>query len=256
MHGLALVAFVCAFAAAQWTVALAAGAAGGLYPAGLLLLVLLAVGAFVGSLRERRQAAQRFYLVLSMVPILAIARLAFSDTPIPLLDPLLVYLLLAVAMLSLRQSAGADVPGPRWSPRSFLRALPFGLAVAAGLAILALVLPIPASAVPEGPPWLPVLVLGPVALLDEFWFRGLLQGEAARLTSAPVAWIAVAVMFAAYGVPFGTPAALLFRAGYGVLLGALAMRRDNLPITLVARIGFVLAVLAVNAGLAGTALFV
>ena len=95
-----------------------------------------------------------------------------------------------------------------------------------------------------------------MALLDEFWFRGVLQGTLARATSAEWGWLGTAVLFVAYGAPFGNGITLLFRMAYGLAFGALAMRRENLPVSLVARTVMTVALLALSPGLAGTSLIV
>ena len=252
---LLLTGFVAAFAVLQGTATLTEGAQGPIYPASLVLLAVLSGGLFLASFAEARPAAQRAYVLLAVLPILTLARLAFAQTVVSLLDPLLVYLLLAVTLLALRPSIGPWPAVPARGRRTLMRALVLGGTLAAGVTALGFALPLPQSAVVESP-WLSALVLVPVALLDEFWFRGILQGSVAQVTSAPSGWIGVAVLFASYGEPFGPPSALLFRIALGLVLGALAMRRENLPATLVARAALTLGLLVVSPGLAGTSLLV
>lgn len=250
-----LAAFVAAYAVLDGVVTFFAGTPGLPYGAVLLVLAALAGGMFFASLVERRPAAQRCYLVLSILPILTLTRFAFSGNPIVLLDPLLVYLLLALALVALRSAAGSEPEVPALGRRGILRSLGLGLSLAAAITLLGFVLPLGGGPASE-PPWLLALVLAPAALLDEFWFRGILQGSIARVTSAPSGWIATVVLFAAYGEPFGTATALLFRVGLGLTFGALAMRRENVPVTLVARTALTVGLLALNPGLAATSLLV
>ncbi len=252
---LLLTSFVAAYAVLQGVLALSAGAASEAYAVSVILLALLAAAMFLPSLADPRAAAARGYVVLSILPVLTVARIAFGGASTPLVGPLLVYLLLAVTVLALRPSPGVPSELPVLGRRQLARALALGGALAAGITILAFFLPFPVGTV-DGPPWLPALLFAPVALLDELWFRGILQGSIARLTSAPSGWIATAVLFAAYGEPFGTPSTLLFRIALGLAFGALAMRRENLPVTLVARTAITAALLALSPGLAATSLLV
>ncbi len=222
----------------------------------LILLVLLGAGVFVGSLLEVGAAGQWFYLTLSILPGLTIARLAFAALPQPILDPLFAYLLLAGTILVLGPHPEAIVGARRLRREHLLRALPIGGALAAGLVALGLVLPLEGGPIPQGPVWFPILVLAPAAFLDELWFRGILQGAVARVTSAPGGWLATVVLFAAYGSPFSTLSAILVRLGVGVVLGALAIRRENVPAVLIARPLVVAALVALSPGLAGTSVLV
>lgn len=249
-----LAAFVCGYGIAAAFLALSADGPSTLYPGGLLLLVLLGAGVFVGNLLDPRTTGQRFYLGLSIVPGLTVARLAFRGMPPEILDPLFVYLLLAVTVLVFRQTTGAPSGLRELTRDQWARALPLGGALAVGLAILGIVLYAPGGFASGGPAWIPVLVVAPVAFLDEFWFRGLLQRALASVTSTKWGWLATSAIFAAYGAPFCTPATFAFRAAYGLALGALAMRRENLPVVLLARTGMVVAIAALNPSLVGTGL--
>ena len=255
-YGLATIAVVCGYGAAEAMLAFPAGGSLEVYGGGLVLLVLLAAATFIGSLGERRGGSQRFYLTLSLLPVLTIARLAFKNLPVGLLDPLLVYLLLAIALVSSRPTMRVrlEIRGFTW--RRLARAVLLGAILATALAILALLLPVQGTAPSEVAPWLVALALVPVALLDEVWFRGILQTSVSRVTAAPSAWVATAILFAAYGAPFSTPAGLVFRTGYGFLLGVLAIRQENLPITLVARTAMVAILAVLSPAVVGSGLLV
>ena len=253
---LLLAAFVCGYGIAAALLTLSIEGPGAAYPGGLVLLVLLGAGVFVGTLLDTREPAQRFYLALSIVPGLSVARLAFKGMPPEILDPLFVYLLLAVTVLVFRQTTGMPSGLRQLSRAEWARALPLGAELAAGLGILGIVLFGPGGSTAGGPVWISVLVVAPVAFLDEFWFRGILQRGLASVTSAKWGWLATAVLFAAYGAPFATPATFLFRCAYGLAFGALAMRRENLPVVFLARTGMAVAIAAFNPGLVGNALIV
>ncbi len=255
-YGWALGAFVAAYALVEMGVALSVVGPGPFYPAGLALLVLLSAAAFLGSLLQPRKAGQRFYLALSLVPALTVARLAFAGNAVSVLDPLLVYLLLAVTVFAFRQSTEVRSEFRGLTGRQLARSLPLGVALAAAITIFGVVLPLPTAALPVADPWISVLIVAPMALLDEFWFRGLLQGGLAGATTARWGWIATVALFVAYGAPFGAWPTVVFRLGYGVVLGALAMRRENLPVTLTARTAMAVALAALVPGLVGTGLLV
>lgn len=244
------------YGVAEAILAFRANASLGAYGAALVLLVLLAAVTFIGSLRESRAAGQRFYLALSLLPILTIARMALSDLPLSFLDPLLVYLLLAIALVSSRPTMGIRLELRGLRGRRLARVVLLGAVLAIALAVLALLLPLGGSAPPAVTPLLWALALAPVALLDEIWFRGILQASISRVTAGPSGWIATAAIFAAYGAPFSTPAGFLFHAAYGFLLGALAVRRDNLPITLLARTAMVVVLALLNPALFGSGVLV
>lgn len=254
--GAVLASFVLGYGVAGASLLLAAQGVDALLPEGLALLVLLSGAMFVGGILEPRKNAQVFYLALSVVPALTLARMGFGVTVQFIIDPLLVYLLLAVTILVLRQSIGARPEARGLTRRQTLRALPLGVALAAGFTVLGTLLPVAGATASAGPSWVPLVVLAPVALLDEFWFRGVLQGTLARATSAEWGWLGTAVLFVAYGAPFGNGITLLFRMAYGLAFGALAMRRENLPVSLVARTVMTVALLALSPGLAGTSLIV
>ena len=256
VYGLVTLAVVCAYAAAAALIALPRGGSLEAYGVGLVLLVLLAAVTFICSLREPRGGGQRFYLTLSLLPVLTIARLAFADLPLGVLDPLFVYLLLAIALLSARPTMRIRLEIRNFTGRQLSRAVLLGAVLAAALAILAILLPIPMGAPPEVAPPVLAFALAPVALLDELWFRGILQPSVAQVTATPLGWIATAAVFTAYGVPFSTPAGIAFRAGYGLLLGVLAIRRDNLPIPLVARTAMVAILALLSPAILGSGMLV
>jgi hypothetical protein len=251
-----LAAFVVGYGAAAAFLILSVEGPSALYPGGLVLLVLLGAGVFVGNLLDRRKSGQRFYLALSIIPGLTVARLAFTGMPPEILNPLFVYLLLAVTVLVFRQTTGTPSGLRELTRDQWARALPLGGALAVGLAILGILLFAPGGWASGTRAWIPVLIVAPVAFLDEFWFHGLFQRGLAGVTSAKWGWIATAAIFAAYGAPFCTPATFAFRSAYGLALGALAMRRENLPVVLLARTGMVVAIAALNPGLVGSGLLV
>ncbi|HYM40905.1 MAG TPA: CPBP family glutamic-type intramembrane protease [Thermoplasmata archaeon] len=254
--GWVLAGFVGAYALAGTLLALSLAGLGDFLVPGMAFLVLLCVGVFAGSLLDARRTAQRFYLALSLVPSLSIARLAFLGVSVPIFDPLFVYLLFAVALLAFRQSTGSGQAPGRMSRRQVPRALILGSGLAAAFAILGVVLPLASGPVTPLPLWMSLPILAPIALLDELWFRGFLQQGLAGATTARQGWLATAVLFVAYGAPFGTPTVLLFRAAFGVTLGALAMRPVNLPAALVARTVMAVALVALAPGLSGASLIV
>ncbi len=255
-YHIVLASFVGLYGLVGAMLALGLAGAPAAYVEGLILLVLLASAVFLGSLLEGRRTEQRFYLALSMIPGLTIARLAFEGLTVSILDPLFTYLLLAGTLLVLRPTIGATL-GVRGSRRHrLLIALPLGGGLAAAFAILGLVVPLQGGPAPSAPTWFLVFILAPVALLDEFWFRGILQGELAGATSASWGWLATAGIFAAYGAPFATPSTFLFRLGYGVVLGTLAIHRENVPAVMVARTAMVVALVALSPALASTSILV
>jgi membrane protease YdiL (CAAX protease family) len=79
------------------------------------------------------------------------------------------------------------------------------------------------------------VVAGPVAFLDELWFRGFLQARIGSVTSKLPSWLATALLFAAYGAPFGSVPTVAFRLLLGLVLGAIATRPGNVPLVLIAR---------------------
>lgn len=249
-----LVLFVAVYASAAD--ALSIPAYSEIYALGLGALVVLTAAVFVANLRSPHPSGQRFYLALSIIPTLTIARLAFADLPILVLDPILVYLLLAVALLTFRETTGARVVLAGRGRAPWARALLLGGGLATGMSIFGFVFLAPGPSSTEVQPWLWAVSLAPVALLDELWFRGLLQRDLTDRTSAPWGWIATAAIFVAYGAPLGTPATLVFRSAYGLVFGALAMRQENVAATLVARIAMTVALVLLIPGLADTSLIV
>ncbi len=251
-----LATFTCAYALIQAALAVSLAGSAGLLPVSLLLLVLLAAAVFVAGLLDGRSTAQPLYLALCVLPCLTIARLAFTAEAFSAFDPLFVYLLLAVALIGYRQTTGARPLVAEGFSGSFQRT--FGLAVVLAAAFVAVALQFGGlgGTSTSGPPWLDLAVVAPVALLDELWFRGVLQGQLAASTSRLGAFLAVLVLFVAYGAPFGGLNVLAFRAGFGVAFGLVAVRRRNLPLVLVARVLMALAlVLLVHAAL-GTSVIV
>ena len=248
--------FVGVYAVAMAVLTLAAEGRTPLYPVGLALLVVLAGGLFAGTLLDSRKGAQRFYLALTIVPCLTLARFAFEDASLPILDPLFAYLLLAATLLVIRQSAAIGAELRRLDRRDVLRALPLGAALAAAFTIVGLLLPGTGEPVSQGAAWIPAVVLVPVALLDELWFRGVLQGSVARVTSPGWGWLATVAVFVAYGAPFETPVGIGFRLAYSLVLGAVVIRRENLPVSLVARTALAAALALLSAGFVGGSLIV
>jgi membrane protease YdiL (CAAX protease family) len=255
-YRLVLASFVGAYAIAEVILAPSLVSAGGFYPEGLGLLVLLAAGVLVGGMLESRQDAQRFYLALCIVPSLTIARLALASATPVLLAPLFLYLLLAVTILVLRQTANVGSVARDIRRGDIVRALPLGAVVATGFAILGTFLPGPGSVMDLEGISITLVVLVPVTLLDELWFRGILQRELSGLTSSRWGWLATAALFAAYGAPFGNAIAILFRAGYGLSAGAIVMRPQNVPVALASRMALVVALVLLNPTLVGTSVIV
>jgi membrane protease YdiL (CAAX protease family) len=244
--------FVCVYGLAQILLGSSGGEPGPFFPAGLAALVLLSAGVFVGSLWDLRPTAQRFYLALSILPGLTIARLAFEGISPAALDPLFVYLLLAITLLALQQATPGESGLEDLRRRSLLPALALGGALAASFTVLGAVLPLEKGAAPLGPLWIPALVLIPSAFLDEFWFRGILQRGLSQAASPGWGALATVLLFASYGAPFGDLNALLFRAAYASVFGVLAIRRQNLLVLLVARTAMTAALLVLNPTWAGT----
>jgi len=249
---LLLLSFVAAYGIVEAVLSFSLAGTGSFVAAALVLLVFLAVGVFIGSLLELRRALQQFYLALSLLVCVTIARLAFAQVSIPILGPLLAYLLLAATLVVYRPSAEIPSGMHSASRMQLLRAIPLGACLAAAFVILGFVIPFPETSGAEGPILLSVLVLGPAALLDEFWFRGVLQDRLAHIMSARWSWLATAILFVSYGAPFGTLPDLLFRSAYGLTLGALATRRENLPLVLLARTAMAVALVLLNPRLIGS----
>ena len=228
----------------------------GLYPLGLACLIVLTTGAFAANFRHPERSAQQVYLALSIVPALTIARLALVGLPEWFLDPIFAYLLLAVAILVLRDTSGARVLFQSRTAKSPILALALGGGLAEGLSILGFVFLGPAPSAAKLDAWLWAGLLAPVALLDELWFRGLLQQSLTRALPNSWGWVATAAIFAAYGAPFGTLSTFVFRSAYGLVLGFVATRRENLPASLVARTAMTVALVVLLPGLAATSLIV
>ncbi len=255
-YPLVLFAFVGVYglASALLDLGLAGGAV--VYAEALVLLVLLAAGVFVGGILEAQASGQRLFLALTIPPALTIARLSFEALTQPMLNPLFVYVLLAGTLLVLGPRSEAVFGSRALRPARLLRTIPIGAGLAMGLAVLGTVLPIQGGPVPEGPTWFLLAVLVPAVLVDELWFRGVLQGEVAGATSAAWGWLATAAIFAAYGAPFGGLSAFLVRLVIGIVLGALAIRRENVAATLIARALMVAALVAFNPALTGTSVVI
>jgi membrane protease YdiL (CAAX protease family) len=248
--------FVCVYALIQTLLTSSKGEPGPFFSVGLAALVLLSAGAFVGSLLDSRRDAQRFYLALSILPGLTLARLAFLGISPAVLDPLFAYLLLAVTLLVLQQATPGESGLERVQRRHVLRALVLGGALAGAFTVLGVVLPLANPASSPAPAWIPALVLIPSAFLDEFWFRGVVQGGVARISSPTWGAVATVLLFASYGVPFGGLNPLLFRAAVASVLGAVAIRRQNLLVTLVARTAMTAALALLIPSVTGTSLLV
>lgn len=251
-----LATFVCAYALVQAALAMSLAGFTALLPGAFVLLVLLAAGVFVAGLLDRQSAAQPLYLALCVLPCLTLARLAFTAGAFSAFDPLFVYLLLAVALVGYRQATGGRPFITEGVTEPFGRTFALAALLAAGFVALAIQLGPLGAASTTGPPWLGLAVVAPVALLDELWFRGILQGQLAATISRPGAFLAVLVLFVAYGAPFGGLNVLAFRFAFGFAFGLVAVRRRNLPIVLSARVLLAVAlVLLVHAAL-GTSVIV
>jgi hypothetical protein len=251
-----LIASVCSYGLVTALLALFQGQSLALLAGTLALLVFLSAGVFIAGLLEARSAGQRAFLALSMVPALTIARLVFADTALPILSPLLVYLLLAAALMTFPASERASLGLRGLNRGAVLRALLLGAVLAVGFVVLGLVLPPEASSSALGSFGISLLAIVPSAFVDEFWFRGILQSGLSESTSRNLGWLATLALFVAYGAPFGNLYALLFRSAYGAVFGAVARGRGNLPVTLVARTCMATALLAIVPGFAGRSLLV
>jgi membrane protease YdiL (CAAX protease family) len=251
-----LATFVLLYAVGAAMLAVSIAGDASLYAPGLFLLVLLSAAVFVGSLRASADALQRFYLVLTIAPGLTIARLTFVSAVPPAFDLLFVYFLLAGTLAVYRQAGAGEPLVVVGDAGKVLRGLPSAGIVAVALAILALQLPRAGVPAGVGPAWIGVTVAAPVAFLDELWFRGVLQQRLQAVTSRRTSWLATALLFVAYGEPFGTVTSLAFRMVVGLVLGAIAARPGNLPLVLVARTLMAVAIALVIPGSIETSLIV
>lgn len=251
-----LASFVCIYSLVQFAIAVALADANPLLAPALVLLVLLAAGVFVGGLLDDRRMAHQFYLALCVLPCLTLARLAFTSGVSSAFDPLFVYLLLAVALLVYRQSTGArPVVLEGWAAHP-IGTLLGGFLLAAPFVLLGFRISSVGPLAFGNPPLLDLAVVAPIALLDEVWFRGILQGQLAAATSRPSAFFATFILFVAYGAPFGGVPILAFRATFGFVFGLVALRRRSLPVALTARVLLAWALVVLTPAALGTSLLV
>jgi hypothetical protein len=238
---LALLWFVLGFGACQIILALSIEIAIPLAPVAIAALAILAGACFVYGLRDSRRAPQRFFLTLSMLPILTLARLSFQNLVTPITQLLLVYTLLAVALLTFRQTVEPGAFAPLrdrrvligWSTMAVFGGVVFA---AAGFRISLF------SSDVSAPLTGAVLVAIPLSAIDEFWFRGLLQSNVAEMTSRREAYLAIVLLFVGYGLPFpipgpslglfGTLGSIAYRFPLAAVLGwyALVPRRTGLAV--------------------------
>ena len=248
--------FALLYGVGQAAVALSIGGPEGLLPASLFLLVLLAAGLFFAGVFEPRKDVQQLYVAVALMPVLTIARLSFYAGILTAYDPLFVYLLLGVTLIGFRQAWRGPPLVTVERPKRLILALPLVAILTFGFVDLALYLPRGPSVPVSGPIWFGAFVAGPVAFLDELWFRGILQTRIARLTSPGVAFLVTAALFTAYGAPFGPPGILPFRLALGLMLGSIAIREDRLLLALGSRTAIAIAFVVLSPGLLGTSLVV
>ncbi|MEE9196826.1 MAG: CPBP family glutamic-type intramembrane protease [bacterium] len=189
----------------------------------------------MGGVIDSEPAHRRFYLAAAILPTFTLVRLSLIGTLAPLSEEILSYLLLAATLVFYQHATQAatgrmSLRGPDII-RSLRDAIPLGFALAIAALIL---LPAPLSTVPEEAVFA-ILAAGAVALIDEYFFRGILQSQISAVSRPVVGWLATAFLFAAFAATTGDLTVIAYRAGLGLLLGFLVWWRGLLAHALMTR---------------------
>ena len=221
---------------------LAHSAGGWPLTAGLFLLSLASMGSMVGALRAHSHAQTGALLATSALAALMLGRVFFLAGLPPVHGKLLLGLVSFGALLAYIRASGAGDSRIRVRARDWSIALGVGAPLGATLGLMALLVT-PSEWRANAAEGVPLAVAaGLIALVDEVWFRGILQPKASACSRPLAGWLVASALFVAFGAYAADPVSIALRVGIGCLLGILMWHTRSLPLALATRVAFAAAV--------------